>query len=85
MGKGEREAISLALELNVEVMITDDIRAFKKAENLSLFPLNTERILVIAKRLNLIKAVRPILDNMKKAGEGIEDEVYRETLELAGE
>ncbi len=85
MGKGEREAISLAVELNLKTLIVDDIKAFKEAEKLNLFPLNTERVLVLAKRANVIGSVKSVLDSMRNAGEGIEDEVYLETLRLAGE
>ena len=39
MGAGEREAISLALELNVKILITDDKKAFRKAHKKGLTPL----------------------------------------------
>ncbi|MCP4113737.1 MAG: hypothetical protein GY749_50785 [Desulfobacteraceae bacterium] len=85
MGKGERECISLAVELNIETFITDDIRAFRKAERLNLFPLTSERVLILAKRAKYIDSVKLVLDRMRAEGEGIDDEVYLKTLELAGE
>lgn len=85
MGKGEREAISLALELNLKIIVNDDIKAFRKADRLNLSPLTSENILILAKRANLISSVRFVLDTMRNAGEGIEDDVYSETLRSAGE
>jgi predicted nucleic acid-binding protein len=85
MGKGEREAISLALERNIKTIITDDIKAYRKAKTLGLEPLTFRKVLLLAKKANLIEAVKPVLDKMKLRGEGIKDEVYDELLRLAGE
>ena len=85
MGKGEREAISLALELNVPRVVSEDERAVGKAHKLGLIPLNTERILVSAKEKNLIDSVKFFMDKMREAGEGIEDDLYFTTLRLANE
>ncbi len=85
MGPGERAVISLAIELNIKTVISDDIKAIRKADQLGLIPLASENILVLAKRANLILSVKTILDKMKKAGEGIEDDIYFDTLRRAGE
>ena len=85
MGKGEREAISLAVECNILRFITDDIRAYRKAKNLNLEPLTFGMVLFLAKKACLIKDIMPILDRMRQEGESIEDEVYHEILRLAGE
>jgi len=85
MGKGEREVISLAIELKLQDVITDDIRAIKKADTLGLAPLNTVMLLLLAKENNLIGSVKLFLDKMRAAGEGIEDDIYFETLRLANE
>ncbi|CAN2042096.1 putative DUF3368 domain-containing protein [Candidatus Magnetomoraceae bacterium gMMP-15] len=85
MGKGEREAISLAKEQQIETIITDDHKALRKASQLGLLPLTTEDILIIAKEKGIIPFVFPIIHKMIKAGEGIKKEVYLETLEAVGE
>lgn len=85
MGSGEREAISLAVETNVEIIFTDDEKASKKALRFCLNPQETYKILVLAKEKGLIPSVKAVLDRMIKNGEGIEDETYLEALRLAGE
>ena len=85
MGKGEREAISLAIELKVERVITNDERAFRRTAKLGLVPLNTERILLFAKQKNLIDSVKFLMDKMRAMGEGIDDDLYFKTLRLANE
>ena len=85
MGKGERKVISLAVELNLQKIITDDIRAVTKAYQFNLVTFYTENILVLAKEKNLIDSVKLLMDKMKAAGEGIEDDVYLEALQLAKE
>ena len=85
MGKGEREAISLAIELKAETLLTDDEKAGQKALKLGLSALDTTQILILAKDANLIDSVRFLLDKMRAAGEGIEDDIYFETLRLANE
>ena len=85
MGKGEREVISLAVELKLQKIITDDIRAVARADKFNLVPFNTEKILVLAKENKLIDSVKSLLDKMREAGEGIEDDLYFKTLRLANE
>ena len=85
MGKGEREAISLAIELKAETLLTDDEKAGQKALKLGLSALDTTQILILAKDANLIDSVKFLLDKMRAAGEGIEDDIYFETLRLANE
>ena len=85
MGKGEREAISLAIELKAETLLTDDEKAGQKTLKLGLSALDTTQILILAKDTNLIDSVKFLLDKMRAAGEGIEDDIYFETLRLANE
>lgn len=83
--KGEIEAISLAIEQKIPVFITDDEKAFKRASEQGLTPISTEQVLLLAKQKGLIPSVKSVLDNMIAKGEGIQEAVYRETLEYAGE
>lgn len=85
LGAGEREAISLAKEKNIEVVITDDDKAFSKATQYGLFPMRSTNVLIAAKQLGIIQSVAPILDTMKSEGEGIEDYVYFKTLKDSDE
>lgn len=85
MGRGEREAISLAVELRTPYLIIDDERAIKKAIKQNLYPLTTRQILLIAKSTGQIQSVKSVLDTMKANGEGITEEIYQDTLRKAGE
>jgi predicted nucleic acid-binding protein len=85
MGAGEREAISLAVELGITKIITDDKKAFNNAVRQKLKPIRIFNFLVIAKYAGLIPLVKPILDQMIDKGEGISEDVYFQTLQDAGE
>ena len=85
MGKGEREAISLCVENNILDIMTDDEKAFKNSLRQNLKPITAFNFLVIAKYIKSIKAVKPVLDEMKIKGEGIPDSLYFQTLKNADE
>jgi hypothetical protein len=83
--KGEHEAISLAVELDIETLITDDEKAFRRATEQRLKPVNSYHILLLAKRMGVIPSVRAILDRMISKGEGVQKDIYQDILEMAGE
>ena len=83
--KGEHEAISLAVELDIETVITDDEKAFRKAKEQGLKPVNSYYILLLAKRKGYISSVKTVLEAMISKGEGVQEEIYRDVLEAAGE
>jgi len=85
MGKGEREAISLAVELGITTLITDDEKAFRNAVRQGLQPVRVFDLLVYAKQVGAITSVKAVLDAMKQQNEGIRDDLYQQTLEDAGE
>ena len=47
---GEQEAISLAVEHNISVVILDDEKAFRRALKQGLVPLRSFRVLLLAKQ-----------------------------------
>lgn len=83
--EGEREAISLAAERNIAVIILDDEKAFRRAREQRLAPMRSFRVLLLAKRKGLIPSVKSALDAMIAKGEGVEEEIYQKILEKAGE
>lgn len=62
LGPGEREAISLAIEVKAGAILLDDDSARKLAIQLGLRVIGTAGVLVLAKERELIPAVRPCLD-----------------------
>ena len=83
--RGEQEAISLAVEQNIAVIILDDEKAFRRAWEQGLTPIRSFRVLLLAKRKGLIPSVRSPLDKMIAKGEGVQKEVYQKILQEAGE
>jgi predicted nucleic acid-binding protein len=82
---GEQEAISLAVEQNIPVIILDDEKAFKRALEQGLTPIRSWRVLLLAKQKGLIPSVKSALDEMISQGEGVQDDMYHKIIESAGE
>ena len=85
IGRGELEAISLAAEQNIAIIVLDDEKAFRRALEQGLTPVRSFRVLLLAKRKGLIPSVKTALDAMIANGEGIQEEMYRRMLVEAGE
>lgn len=82
---GELEAISLAVEHNIPVIILDDEKAFRRALEQGLTPLRSFRVLLLAKQKGLIPSVKSVLDEMISQGEGVQDDLYQKIMKSAGE
>lgn len=67
LGRGEAEAIALTLEAAADLLILDDRQARRAAENLGLAISGVGGVMVEAKRLGHIAAVKPMLDQMTAA------------------
>jgi predicted nucleic acid-binding protein len=85
LGAGEREAISLALEIGVSRIVLDDMRARRRAESLGLEVIGTLGILVLAKRQRLIPAVRPLAEAHLAQGFFVSPSVLKDALATAAE
>jgi len=85
LGRGESEAISLALELDALLMILDDRPARRLAQSLSLPVVGTLGILLLAKRKHLLPALKPCLEELSRFDFRIAPALYEQVLEAAGE
>lgn len=65
--KGEAEAIALALENNLPLLI-DDLKGRRLAENLEMKYIGTLELLKIAKDRGIIKEVRPVIEKFLEGG-----------------
>lgn len=84
LDQGEAESITLAKRENIPLLIDEARgRIAARKEGISFF--GTGALLIQAKRLNLIPAVKPILDRMKDSGYRISTALRREILKRAGE
>lgn len=82
---GESEAIALSLELGADVLIIDEAAGRSVAKRLVNSIIGMIGILLLAKKRELIPAVRPYLDRLRSTGFRMGDEIYEHALATAGE
>ena len=82
---GESDAIVLATELGSEALLMDDGDGIRFATAAGANVIRTPGIYRLAKQRRLIAAVRPKMDDLRKAGFWLRDEHYRMILESASE
>ncbi len=83
---GESEAITLAIELKAELILIDERRARKIAEEWNLRYTGILGILIEAKNQGMISAVKPLLDSLiKEAGFWIASSLYKRVLQEVSE
>lgn len=68
LGVGEREAIALALEIDVRRVLLDDGPARRLAVRLGLPVMGAGGVLIVAKQRGILPAVRPVLDELLATG-----------------
>jgi predicted nucleic acid-binding protein len=84
LGVGERAAIALAHERNLELLI-DDAAGRREATRLKIVVLGSVGLLLEAKVQRVILQVRPLLNALLKEGFRLSPALYREILQRAGE
>jgi predicted nucleic acid-binding protein len=85
LGDGEREAIALAVELNADRIILDDLPGRRVAQAAGLSVIGTVGVLLGAKRSGLVERIRPELDNLLRNSFFLSQELYDELIDAAGE
>ena len=81
---GEASAIAVAIELSCGVLM-DDKAGRRMAKNLGVPAIGTVGVLVLAKQKQLILAIKPLLDQLTRAGYFLGDDLIASTLQTAGE
>lgn len=82
---GESEAIILARELDANLLLVDERVAKRKARTLGLPTLGTLGVLLLAKDQGWLVALRPLLEDLRRAGFRMSHDLYRQVLDSAGE
>lgn len=86
LDKGESAAIALAQELRPDYLAIDERKGREVAESLGIPVIGLIGILIVAKKTNRIKKVKPIMDElMEKAGFRISKKLYTLVLSEIGE
>ncbi len=85
LDKGEAEAITLALEVDADLVLLDDREARLQAKRLGLPVTDTLGILLRAKRLGLIESLRDELNKLKEKGFCVSKSLEERILRMAGE
>lgn len=85
LGVGESQVIALAMSLAGAEAILDDRAARRCAAALGVPILGTIGILTIARRLDLIPALKPVLDALKAHGMRLAPQLRAEALKVVGE
>lgn len=85
LGRGEVEAIALALEAGSLDVLLDDRGGRRVARQYGLQVVGSAGVLVRAKAEGAIPAIRPLLDQLRSAGLYLSTAAYRELLARAGE
>ena len=82
---GEAETIAFAIEKDIDLVVLDDREARKVARSFGLRVTGTLGILLLAKRKGLLNEVGPYVEELRKHGFRISDEIVQKILKSAGE
>jgi uncharacterized protein len=85
LGAGESESLSLAIELDADLILLDDKAARRLASSIGLPIIGTLGLLLRAKGAGLIPEIRPKLDSLRELPFHIAPRLYQAVLREAGE
>ncbi len=85
MDEGEAETIALAMELDDIILILDDKKARRVAQQIGLKVIGTVGMLLRAKTQGVIPEIRPLLIALLQVDFRISNAIVQEALRLAGE
>ena len=85
LDRGEASAIALALDYPESLIILDDLKARKIAENLGIEITGTIGLIIIAKKRGVINSIKPLLEKIRKTNFRVSEEIEKQALKEAKE
>ena len=89
IGAGESSAIALAQHYNEHatpaLVLLDDSRGRRAAQRLQIAMIGTTGVLLLGKRVQLVSAVAPLLEELKRTGYFLSERLIKAALAQAGE
>ncbi|MBE7500776.1 MAG: DUF3368 domain-containing protein [Verrucomicrobiales bacterium] len=83
---GEAAALSLAVEIHADAVLVDERRGYEVAIQLGLRAIGLLGLLLQAKSIGIVPAVRPVLDALRHdAGFWLSERLREQVLKIAGE
>ena len=83
LGRGESEAIALALEKDADLILLDDLKARAVAEFMGLTVVGTIGVISQAYKQGIVSDLRQILDALQATGFWIDRKIYEQMLKSA--
>ncbi|MEO1216517.1 MAG: DUF3368 domain-containing protein [Bacteroidota bacterium] len=85
LDRGEAEAIVLALEMEADFLLVDELLGRQEARKQGISIVGTLGILLKAKEEKIIEEIMPLMDILIEKGFWIGKELYEQVLDLANE
>jgi predicted nucleic acid-binding protein len=86
LNQGESDAIALAIDLNIKIIVIDERLGRDRARNMGLETIGVLGILLTAKKHNRIKSIKSAMAELRnEIGFFISEDLYKKVLHQAGE
>jgi predicted nucleic acid-binding protein len=85
LDRGEAQVIALAQELRADLVVIDERLARKYARRLKLKLTGTLGVLLRAKQVGFVQAIKPLVEQLVQGGIRLGEDVIAEALQLAKE
>ncbi len=86
LDQGEAEAIALAVEIQADLVLLDERMGRSVASHFGLKCIGLLGILIEAKRIGVLPAIKPVLDDLRStAGFWVSPALYHQVLQTVGE